>query len=79
MPKGIFRPGRRLVLGNVLLEKLSGSELNRFPLLLAGFVLDDLAVAFSNRSRWRRSAAMACCLFAVPVEPRRRRPSRMNS
>ena len=33
-------------------------------------LLDDLAVVFSSRSRWRRSSWMACGLLAVPVAPR---------
>src|SRR5438034_502519 len=45
MPKGILCERRRLVFGSVVLEKLFGCLLDRFPLLFVGFFFDDLAVA----------------------------------
>ena len=46
MPEGVLRERRRLVFGSVIREELIGRELNRLPTLFAGFLLDDLAVAF---------------------------------
>ena len=45
VPEGILRERRRPVFGPVILEKFIGCELDRFPLLFAGFLFDDLAVA----------------------------------
>jgi hypothetical protein len=45
MLKGIFCELRRLVFGSVILEKLIGCELDRFPPLFTGFLFDDLDVA----------------------------------
>src|ERR1035437_5370529 len=45
MPQGILRECRRLVFGAVIREEFSGCKLDRLPLLFAGFLLDDLAVA----------------------------------
>src|ERR1035438_2273360 len=44
MPEGILRVRRRLVFGSVILEELIRRLLDRFPLLFAGFLFDDLAV-----------------------------------
>jgi hypothetical protein len=46
MTEGILCEGRRLVFGSVIFEKFIRRFLDRFPLLFAGFLLDDLAVAF---------------------------------
>jgi hypothetical protein len=45
MSEGILRTRRRLVFGSVVLEKIIRCLLDRLPLLLAGFLFDDLAVA----------------------------------
>jgi hypothetical protein len=44
MPEGVLRERRRLVFGSVVLEEIMCGLLDRFPLLLAGFLFDDLAV-----------------------------------
>jgi hypothetical protein len=44
MPESILRERRGTVFGSVILEKFIRSLLDRFPLLLQGFLFDDLAV-----------------------------------
>lgn len=45
MPEGILCVCERLVLGAVIFEKVNSGFLDRFALLLAGFLFEDLAVA----------------------------------
>jgi hypothetical protein len=45
VPEGILCERRRLVFGAVIREEFIGRELDRLPLLFAGFLLDDLTVA----------------------------------
>ena len=46
MPERIDREGRGLVLRFVLHQEIVCRLLDRFPSLVAGFLLDDLAIAF---------------------------------
>lgn len=46
MPEGVLCECGRLVFGSVIFEEFIRCLLDRFPLLLAGFRFDDLAVAF---------------------------------
>ena len=45
MPEGVLRERRRLVFRSVIVEEFIRRLLDRLPLLFAGFLFDDLAVA----------------------------------
>ena len=46
MPESILRKRRRLVLGSIIREKFICGLPDSFTLLFAGFLFDDLAIAF---------------------------------